>query len=477
MHKIDTYKKIQIIMKDLNPIKIFLVLALLFGTLFVLITPPFQGPDEPVHFYRATQIANVNFIPDVQNGVVGGDTDNGYIRLVRESFDDTKLFFQPNNTIDARTVTALIKIKETDNESTFIDFQATANYSPISYLAPATGIAIADVFGMPPLFALYLARFACLFTWIALSVLALKNIQVKRGALATILLIPMLIFQCSVISADSLSIGAITLFLTLIWKYSPRTEPITKRNILTLVAISLILVSTKQLNFIFLPFLLLIGKSTKKSIALKSIGTGIIFAFSFLWLLIIKSSIGEASFAGGEAVPKDQIAFIKANPFHLIRIFNNTYFSNVSDGIFKSMLGTFGWLDTPLPTWINALSLLFVVLAIFSADTNSGNKRYIEKMPKIKRNMAFSFTVLIAILYFIAVSLTLYVYYTPPGFESFYGIQGRYFLPILILFATCPLILTNNVINIKKRINYLYLGQFMILVISIMTLTNRYYNA
>ena len=43
------------------------------------------------------------------------------------------------------------------------------------------------------------------------------------------------------------------------------------------------------------------------------------------------------------------------------------------------MLGTFGWLDTPLPTWINALSLLFVVLAIFSADTNSGNKRYIEK--------------------------------------------------------------------------------------------------
>ena len=93
MHKIDTYKKIQIIMKDLNPIKIFLVLALLFGTLFVLITPPFQGPDEPVHFYRATQIANVNFIPDVQNGVVGGDTDNGYIRLVRESFDDTKLFF------------------------------------------------------------------------------------------------------------------------------------------------------------------------------------------------------------------------------------------------------------------------------------------------------------------------------------------------------------------------------------------------
>ena len=37
--------------------KMFLPLAWIFGTLFALITPPFQVPDEFQHFYRAYQVS------------------------------------------------------------------------------------------------------------------------------------------------------------------------------------------------------------------------------------------------------------------------------------------------------------------------------------------------------------------------------------------------------------------------------------
>jgi len=41
------------------PEKVFLIVGILFGTLFLLITPPFQVPDEPNHFSRAFHVSEL----------------------------------------------------------------------------------------------------------------------------------------------------------------------------------------------------------------------------------------------------------------------------------------------------------------------------------------------------------------------------------------------------------------------------------
>jgi hypothetical protein len=40
-----------------DPASVFAWVALLIGALLVALTPPFQVPDEPNHFYRAYQVA------------------------------------------------------------------------------------------------------------------------------------------------------------------------------------------------------------------------------------------------------------------------------------------------------------------------------------------------------------------------------------------------------------------------------------
>lgn len=41
---------------------IFILFALLFGLLFVFVTPPFQSVDEQAHFFRAYGISSGQFV-------------------------------------------------------------------------------------------------------------------------------------------------------------------------------------------------------------------------------------------------------------------------------------------------------------------------------------------------------------------------------------------------------------------------------
>ena len=43
----------------LKPEFIFLILGALFGLIFLIITPIFQVPDEPMHLLRACEVANL----------------------------------------------------------------------------------------------------------------------------------------------------------------------------------------------------------------------------------------------------------------------------------------------------------------------------------------------------------------------------------------------------------------------------------
>ena len=51
--------------------KKFIYLAMIFGILFVMLIPPFQGPDEDSHFKKAYVLAAGNIFPDVHEGKTG----------------------------------------------------------------------------------------------------------------------------------------------------------------------------------------------------------------------------------------------------------------------------------------------------------------------------------------------------------------------------------------------------------------------
>ena len=57
--------------KDWAIEKIFLLLAVVFGFLYVFILPPFQSVDEGMHCFRAYQISQGKFLADNLNGKIG----------------------------------------------------------------------------------------------------------------------------------------------------------------------------------------------------------------------------------------------------------------------------------------------------------------------------------------------------------------------------------------------------------------------
>ena len=60
--KLDTIKK-KLVLLCSQPHKVYLIIGLIGALGFAVITPPFQGPDEPEHYIRVQYIAHGHVIP------------------------------------------------------------------------------------------------------------------------------------------------------------------------------------------------------------------------------------------------------------------------------------------------------------------------------------------------------------------------------------------------------------------------------
>ena len=63
--------KRNLLVEVIKPEYIFILLGILFGTLFIFLVPPFQSPDEPVQFGKAVAISQGQFLSVRKDGVSG----------------------------------------------------------------------------------------------------------------------------------------------------------------------------------------------------------------------------------------------------------------------------------------------------------------------------------------------------------------------------------------------------------------------
>src|ERR1043165_2935158 len=64
--------------------KCYLTIGLVFGLAFLVVTPPFQIPDEPNHFFRCFQISEGHVRPEIGESLPGGEIPQAVIETVRE---------------------------------------------------------------------------------------------------------------------------------------------------------------------------------------------------------------------------------------------------------------------------------------------------------------------------------------------------------------------------------------------------------
>lgn len=456
----------------LSAVKFFVAISFCFGILFILITPPFQTPDEPVHFYRAYQISNFNFVVDTNKGQpVGGELPDSLGDTVLLTATNPTIQFTPNSKYDIHKTRQALSLKEDSSDREPYDFSATALYSPIAYIPQAAGIGLARLFRLPPVVMMYAGRLANLLAWILMLSLVIHLMPRRKWAVAVIGLLPMAIFQAGSLSTDVMAVGSAFLFVAYILKIREQKLTISWRQIGVIAAISTCLLLSKQVMIVLLPLLLLLPAAKlggKRSAILKVMLAAVApIAFMLTWSLLTKNVDATTTFTNGQN-PAQQIKFVLQNPHSFINVLWNTNFFNWGDGVTRSLIGTFGWMDTPLSEAITVLGYVSLLIAIVvSTDKTSKIKRWLMPTQKL---LVF----LVAVGLWVVVDAALYALYSPVGFKIIVGLQGRYFLPIVLLLV--PLLHSKVLISSSRfyRMAVICLPTFL-LASSLITIYFRYY--
>ena len=123
--------------EKVSMVKVFLLLYGTLGAVYLGVIPFSMVPDESIHYFRAYEIADGNFISDITDE----EGHAAYLISYPWEWEETKdhLITQ----YEVKEQTGLVESEENDAGHSF---NATALYSPLSYLPQSLGIAAARLF-------------------------------------------------------------------------------------------------------------------------------------------------------------------------------------------------------------------------------------------------------------------------------------------------------------------------------------------
>lgn len=457
-------------MKKIDIEKLFLMIGFFFGCLFIFLIPPFQSPDEDSHFKKAYVISEGRFYA-LSNGKISGlkipDSMHLYIEdklSVRANLDfkyTYKDFYMD-------------QFLSSDDSHRTLREVSTSGIAPVAHLIPATGILFAKLVspifidGAPSTaFMLYFARFFSLISYLTIGYFALKLTPLFKKSMMVILLLPMSLFLGSMVTYDNLllpvSLLAIAIILKLIYD---KKELFQKKHFIVFCVIGYILFNVKMvyslllLLLLFVPKEKFIGKRTKDKFQTYFKVAGIVLFFTIL----LKLPNYFLDVEPVKSLAMDQLRFILTHPFAYLKILVFNFFGQLRIQLCW-MIGTFGLLDTQMPPLFLLLSFINL-LFVFIMDAIS---------EKVQVSYKLKMTLLLVLILSIAGMYTImYIDWTPKifgvvGGDQITGVQGRYFLPLLIC---CPILFSNRFFDHKKKIgefskNY-FLKSVVILIICLL---------
>ena len=456
--------------------KVFLFSALVWGIINVVITPPFQTPDEANHFYRAYQVACGNIYPVTDHNRVGGFIPFSMIYSCN-MFGD--MCFHPERKIKPEKVREFLRIPLKSEKTEFAFFSNTGVYTPVPYVPQSLAIKIGKLFDASPLILMYAGRLLNLICWIILISLAIMISPAFKWVLVILALMPMSIFQASSLSADAFTNGLAFLLTASLFRLAfDQHKSITGWDIGCIIMVSTLLSLSKIAYFpLVLSFFLI---PANKFSSVRAYWRTLLIVFSFTGVAVVAGvffvrhvfqaiDLTGGIYSSAPGMPQNvnpdlQLAYIKAHGLYYAQTLIHSWWMFKAD-IVASFIGNLGWLDTPLPISYVAMACAFLVWASL-VDSNEQ-----VSVTTKRKKMILLITVIIEI---IVMSTFIYMCWSPVGASVLDGLQGRYFIPI----APAAFMLFYNR-HIKLKENTKFAGSLVFIVISFLVSTYslicRYY--
>jgi uncharacterized membrane protein len=443
----------------------FIILSLLFGTLFLVTTPPFQVADEISHFKRAFKLSEFATIQKIKNNQSGD--------YVPVSIDSTAaifnyLMFHPDQKVDKQKILDAFKTRLQPKKEQFAGI-AAGPYFYVSYIPQFPAILVGRLFGLSVLVMLYLGRFfALLFYTICVSY-AIKKIPVGKFLLMTIALMPMCLAQAGSYNADcvlfSLSFLAAAILIKL--SFDQHDLKINRETILLFLILAIIGV----LKIVYLPIALFIfilpAAVFRNNVRYAVIGTSLILISAALAIAWLKINSISTTPPNPDFDTPGKIRLLIHNPFVSLKIVSQSI-DRFSETYYRSTIGILGYVDTTLNDGVyKTFTFLILLLALFEGSRNS----------KLLLHQRIIFLV-IPVIVFTGAYVALYLINPKENGFIATGVQGRYFIPVLFPFflAFQGLIpFGTNLSNYKVFVFVLYIILFVALINTEMTIVERYY--
>ena len=437
--------------KGISIEKLFVVIGLIVGFMFIYIIPPFQSPDEDSHFKKAYSIANGNLYAKSENKTIGleiPEAMNDYINNNLSMMGNRELKYSYNDFYYDQYLT-------NDLSKTSFYRVSTSETSPIAHLIPGIGILIAKLFGLiffkgnPSIaFMLSFARFFSLLSYLTIGYFAIKLTPAFKKSFFAVLLMPMSIFLGSMVTYDNLLISITALAVASILKLTyDKKEKFNNKWFIIFAVIGYILLNVKVIYAPIFGLMLFIPNERFKNKDKKEkwktyllLGTVIILATILLKIpnLLLESAKSSDLYS-------KQLQYVLSHPLSYTKILLNNIRGQLIQQLYW-MVGTFGLLDTYLPPLFMFISFILGVVGMYTA---------------------------------------MYLYWTVDVFgevggTTITGVQGRYFIPLLI---SLPLLFSNSIFNRNKKIfnfskeyfNYSILIIIICLTISMLVSITRFW--
>lgn len=439
---------------NIKPEKIFLVIATTMGIIYLFATPLFKGHDEQYHWYKSYAVSLGKFKEvSGENGVLGDFLP----RMVDDVFEIQGFFTGINYKTSIAAWKYSIFNKE-ENDNKFIYNAPTAVYPPIQMAPQAIGIFISRLIGVDTYTQGIFGRLGNLCFFIIMGYFSIKNIPTKKYFLVAYLLSPKIMYISSTMSGDVFTNSIIIFFISYIMRLRASNEILTKKEIIILLLITPCVAVCKAIYFpiCFMIFMLPKEKfKNSKDKLIKLIGILLIaISFAFIWTSVSKNVVIDttSNTPGG-----NQLSYVLSHPISYIGVLIRGVCDNFIEWSEDIVGGNMEWgAGLTQPTIVSAIVYMVFIIALANEEEeNEENKLKVWEIILIT----------IAILIVIAGALSaMYIQWTPNYTEigglKIIGVQGRYFVPIMLLIA---LLIPKKYIEIKNKLDYKWIYIIMVL--------------
>ncbi len=401
---------------------VFVVCFTTMALIFNVMVPAKLGPDEAAH---------LNTVYKISENLMGWESSADDKEVITEEEAENGLSIDAPNETYYNNYISWLTSKSSDESQTEQSYWGSQENPQITYFMAALGIVVGRLLHLSAAGIITVGRMFSFIPVLLLLFYAIKRTPVGKEIIFVLALVPSMVQEATTINADGIDIAmSIALTAAVLRVAYGEKDKFRYLDYGLIVLLSYILSRCKfgaLVPMAMLPLLLFFRyrKSTEKEERiLKYAGLALpIVCVLFGFLPLISTTVTAYS----QDLWTEYYSFsdILANPKHIFYMIINTIHTNM-DFYLLSMGGTYlGWMNIILPQHI---SVIMIVLVLLSAVPTEVEAKFLSGKARL-----YMFLVGLA---GIGCSVGgMLIGWTTLDSEVINGVQGRYFLPFVVLLA------------------------------------------